>query len=261
MNTRLKEYGGRLTYADRGIKCNKHGVTVAGYPMQPAERQDVYTLVQRANVSSAADVEVMGVSQHDSSFAHRGVVVLNGEHYELVGKIISGGRAKRIVLRIAVDESIEDGTIDYDRLAIRVARIQTSGGICDLTKDAGCIVEPEMLSGFVKQVKKVVGRAKKVPTRTVILSITGSLCEKTPKHFVIDWYGGGKLTIARSGAEGDWDQLSVGQWIEATISRKITGEVVSALLVGTIDEPQGFSKEDLADSYSSLPAADLDPVE
>lgn len=261
MNTRLKEYGGRLTYADRGIKCNKHKVSVAGYQSQPAERQDDYSFVQRASVSSEAEVEAMGVSHQGSFIAHRGVVVLNGEHYELVGKVISGGRTESIVLRMAVDESIEGGTIDYDRLASRITRKHTSGGICDLTNVTGCIVESEMLTGFVKQVKKVVGRGKKTPPRSVILSVIGSVAEKTSKQFVIDWYGGGKLTVPRSRAEGDWDQLSVGQWIEATISRRTNGEVMSALLVGTVDEPQGFSEEELADSYSSLPAAELDPVE
>lgn len=262
MNTRLKEYGGRWTYADHGIKRQSQAVRVARYKRQPSGRQDDYNLVQRSNVLSEAEVEeVLGVSHHDSLIAHRGVVVLNGERYGLVGKIISGGRTESMVLRMAVDESIEDGTIDYDRLATRAARIKTTAGICDVTDVSGCIVESGMLSGIVGKIKKVVGRAQKAPTRNVILSITGSVCEKTPKHFVIDWYGGGKLTIARSRAEGDWDQLNIGQWIEATISRKITGEVISALLVGTIDDPQGFSEEELAASYSSLPAADLDPVE
>lgn len=260
MNTRLKEYGGRLTYPDLGIKCSKHRKNVAGYKLQPAEQQDNYMLVQQAKMLSEANVEIIGFSHHGAFSARRGVVELNGERYELVGRGISGARTERLPLRIAVDESIDDGTIDLDRLATRVARIHTSAGICDVSNVAGRIVETEMLSGIFGKIKKVVGRAK-AQTRNVILSIAGSVCEITSKHFVIDWYGGGKLTIARSRAEGDWDQLSVGQWIEATISRRISGEVVSALLVGTIDEPEGFSEEELAESYSSIPAADLDPVE
>lgn len=260
MNTRLKEYGERCAYANHGIKCYAQKVGEAGYQLQPAEPHDDYTVVLHCTKLTEADREVLGISHRSSFVVHREVVVLNGERYDLVGKIVSRGRTESVVLRTMVDESIEDGAIDYDRLATRVARIKATVGICDVTDVSACIVESGMLSGIVGKIKKVVGRAKKVPTSNVILSITGSVCEKTPKHFVIDWYGSGKLTIARSRAEGDWDQLNIGQWI-ATISREITGEVMSALLVGTIDEPQGFSEEELAESYSTIPAADLDPVE
>lgn len=260
MKTRLKKYGERLTYADRGIKCSKHKVRVAGYQSKPVEQHDNYVLVQQDKTLSEANVEKIGFSQHASFGVRRGVVEMNGQRYELVGRIVSAGRIECVDLRMMVDEAIEDGTIDYDRLATRVARIQTSAGICDVGNVAGRIVETEIFSGFVEKIKKIVGRAK-AQTRNVILSIVGSVCEITSKHFVVDWYGGGKLTIPRSRAEGDWDQLIIGQWIEATISRKITGEVVSALLVGTIDEPLGFSEEELAESYSSIPAAKLDSVE
>ena len=183
-------------------------------------------------------------------------------------RVVTNPMRNRNILRMADGKSIADRSIDYERLFTRMARItrtarlQTSGGICDPSNVAGCMDdESEMHVNVVKPVKKRVGQGKKTPPRSVILSVTGSLAEKTSKHFVINWDGGGKLTVARSRAEGDWDQLSVGQWIEATISRRITGEVVSALLVGTIEEPQGLSEEELSDSYSSLPAADLDPME
>lgn len=176
-------------------------------------------------------------------------------------RVVTNQMRNRNILRMADGKSIADRSIDYERLFTRMARIQTSGGICDLSNISGCIDESEMLVLLAKPVKKGVSQGKKTPPRSVILSVTGSLAEKTSKHFVVNWDGGGKLTVARSRAEGDWDQLSVGQWIEATISRRITGEVVSALLVGTIEEPQGLSEEELSDSYSSLPAADLDPME
>jgi hypothetical protein len=250
-----------LTYTDPGIKSSKFRVTVAGYQSQPAPRQKDYNFAPRPNVSSEVDLEVMRVPHHGSFMPKRGVVELNGELYELVSKIITGGSRKRKILRMAGGKSIAVRIIDYERLATRMARIQTSGGICDLSNVAGYIDESEMLVLVAKPVKKGVGQGKKTPPRSVILSVTGSLAEKTSKHFVVNWDGGGKLTVARSRAEGDWDQLNVGQWIEATISRRITGEVVSALLVGTIEEPKGLSEEELSDSYLSLPAADLDPME
>jgi hypothetical protein len=98
------------------------------------------------------------------------------------------------------------------------------------------------------------------PSRTVVLQITGSLKKITKKSFVIDWYGGGELVILRSCAKGGWEQLQVGQWFTATILRAMTGEVVSALLVETIDAPRGFSGKDLEIAYKNLPAAKLDPV-
>lgn len=251
----------RLNYLDQLIKSSTFRVPVTGYQSQPAARQNDYKFDPRIKVSSQVNLEVMGVPNHGSFMVQRALVELNGKRYELASKIITGGRRKRKVLRVPVDESIEYGIIHYDRLATRLARIQTSGGICDLTNIARYIDESEMLALVAKPEKKGVGQGKKTPPRSVILSVTGSLAEKTSKHFVINWDGGGKLTVARSCAEGDWDQLNVGQWIEATISRRITGEVVSALLVGTIDEPKGLSEEELADSYSDLPAADLEPME
>lgn len=260
MNTSLNEYGGLKAYADRGIKRQSRVLRVAGYKRQSSERQDDYDIVQRSNVLSEADVEAQNALHHDSLITHRGVIVMNGERYVRVGNIVSSGGTENIVLRLAVDESIEDGAIDYDRLATRAARLQMSAGISDVTNVSACAIELEVLCEILGKKKKVVDRVEKVPQRNVILSVTGVLSEKTTKRFVVDWYGGGKLVIARSRALGDWDQLTVGQWIEATISRKITGEVATAMLVGTIDEPQGFSEEELVESYSSLPAADLDPL-
>lgn len=251
----------RLTYTDPGIKSSKLKVTVAGYPSQLAPRQKDYNVDLRTKLSGEVDLEVIGVPDHRLFMPQRGVVELNGERYDFVSKIVTNQMGNRNILRMADGKSIADRSIDYERLFTRMARIQTSGGICDPSNVAGCMDESEMHVNVVKPVKKRVGQGKKTPPRSVILSVTGSLAEKTSKHFVINWDGGGKLTVARSRAEGDWDQLSVGQWIEATISRRITGEVVSALLVGTIEEPQGLSEEELSDSYSSLPAADLDPME
>jgi len=253
----------RLTYVVKGIKSSNLRVTVAKYLSQQPERQNDYNFVPRTKVSSQVNLEVMGVPNRGSFVAQRALVELNGKRYESASKILTGGRWIIKVPRMAFANAkcTDDGIIHYDRLATRLARTQTSGGICDLTNVVGYTDESEMLALVAKPVKKGVGQGKKTPPRSVILSVTGSLAEQTSKHFVINWDGGGKLTVARSCAQGDWDQLNVGQWIEATISRRITGEVVSALLLGTIDEPKGLSEEELADSYSDLPAADLDPME
>lgn len=256
----LKDYGGRIAYANCGIKRNKQKVSGARYQLQPAVSQDDYNLFQRSNMLTEDDAVVISFSHHGYSAAYRGVVVLNGESYELVGRIVSGS-IESVVLRAIVDESIDDGTIDYGRLTTRVTRKQTSGTTGGVLKFASCITDSEVFSGVVKHFKKIISRDRKATSRNVILSITGKLVEKTKNYFVIDWYGGGKLTITRSRTEGDWDQLTIGQWIEATISRRMTGEVVAAMLVGTIEEPQGFSGEELTESYSSIPAARLDPVE
>ena len=197
-------------------------------------------------------------------FAYRGVhgstlevIVLNGREYELAGNMVIGGKTEISFLRATVGESIDDGTIDYEKLADRFIVKQASER---MNSAVHRITDPETDSGIVQHQANAVLSSGDNSARTVILSITGLLVEKTAKQFVIDWYGGGKLTIARSHAEGDWDLLKVGEWFEATVSRRMNGKVVHAMLIGTIDEPEGFSEEDLTTSYSSVPAAQLDSV-
>jgi len=92
----------------------------------------------------------------------------------------------------------------------------------------------------------------------IIISVVGTLIEKTSKQLTIDWYGGSKLIVLRSLAEGDWDQLLIGDWLEATVSRSNSGEVIGAILLGKIKEPTKFSENELRNSYNSIPSADLD---
>lgn len=187
----------------------------------------------------------------------RGVKVLNGERYVLVGEIVAGGKTEYVLRRTAVDDSIDDGTIDYGRLSAHVIRMRESGRA---SRVAQPIVDAEIQIETIFPLKETMHAVADNSPRIVIISITGSLVEKTSKQFVVDWYGGSKLTIARSHAVGDWEQLQVGQWFEATISRRMNGEVVHAMLIGTVDGPEGYTEEELTTSYSSIPAAKLDAV-
>lgn len=197
------------------------------------------------------------LKKRSSYRSSRGVKVLNGKEYVLVGAIVAGGKTELFRRRAVVDDSIDDGTIDYDRLSSHIAHRQAAGRA---NRVARTVVDTEVQLENVQSLKQVIHAVADNPPRTVIISITGSLVEATSKQFVVDWYGGSKLTIARSRAEGEWDKLQVGQWFEATISRRMNGEVVHAMLIGTVDEPEGYSEETLAISYSSIPAAQLDSV-
>ncbi len=95
----------------------------------------------------------------------------------------------------------------------------------------------------------------------MFISIVGTLVSSSPDHFVFDWFGGSRLRVARSRAEGDWEDLKIGDWFEATLSRKRNGEVARALLVGKTEEPKAYADEKLASIYTQIPAARLRPVE
>jgi len=86
------------------------------------------------------------------------------------------------------------------------------------------------------------------------------LAEKSSNHLLLDWYGGDRLTVSRAGTLGNWAQLEVGDWFEATIAMMRNGEVVLALLLDKVYEPRAFTEEELEVSYSSLPSAALKPV-
>lgn len=261
MNTSLKEYAGRSTYGTRGIKRETQKSNVTGYAIQEVEAQNDYPLVQQCQTLTQSDIEATGFPHRGFYRANRGLVVLNGERYELVGKIVTGGMIESVVVRAAVDDSIDDGTINYNRLTTRVTRKQASRRLCNIHKVARRIADSEVVSGIDQRLKNAFPSSSDTSSRKVVIAVTGTVAEKTVGHFGIDWYGGGKLRVERSRAEGDWDQLEVGQWIEATILRQMNGEVVRAMLIGTIDEPKGFTEEELTESYSSIPAANLDPVE
>lgn len=96
--------------------------------------------------------------------------------------------------------------------------------------------------------------------KKVDISITGYLIEKTTDHLIVDWYGGGKLTIPRSAIKGNWDQLEIGQWFNASVCRQMNGEVIRAVFIDTTSEPKTLSEEEITKLYKSIPTAKLDPV-
>jgi hypothetical protein len=215
----------------------------------------------QCQASTQSDAEVTAIPHHGFYRPNRGVVVLNGERYELVGKIITGGKVQGLVIRAAVDDSFDDGAINFDRLATLVRRKNASKRLSDIQKVARKVTETESPTGYVDRRRNALSNSKGTSDRKVVIAVTGSIAEKTIGHFVIDWFGGGKLTVDRSRAEGDWEQLRIGQWIEATVLRKMNGEILQAMLVGTMDEPKGYCEEELTKSYSSIPAANLESVE
>ena len=252
----LEQFDIGSTYGNSVVKRKKRGA-VGPYGRKSMQIKSDYALVQQSPTSCQFNVHTTGIAQQIINRSTRGVILLNGERYELVGNIVAGGKTEIVLRRAAVNEAIDDGTINYNRLAAQVIRKQDSAKV---SKAARLIADPEADSGFSLPLSKVVPAACDSLPRTIIISITGSLVERTAMHLVIDWYGGSKLTIARLHAEGDWDLLQVGQWFEATVSRRMNGEVVRAMLIGPIDEPEGFSEVELTDSYSSIPAAQLDSV-
>ena len=250
MNMSLKENNGPSPYGACVVKRKKAKVDIAKYEIQPAGLQDAYRLVQQSPTPTRSSIDVVCLPHHGSYRSERELMGLGGKWYEEIARIVAGN-IESITVREAVDESIEDGRINFDRLATWISRKEAAGKFSDANK-------------FVRHFfvgHNSIQSVNEPVVRIVIISIFGALAERTPKQLTIDWYGGGKLTIARSRAEGDWDQLQVGDWLEATVSRKTNGEVVRAMLLGTVEEPRGFSEEELADSYSSIPAASLDPVE
>jgi hypothetical protein len=115
----------------------------------------------------------------------------------------------------------------------------------------------EQNRGFLAAISST---AKLSRSNVAILQITGMLAEKSSNHLLLDWYGGDRLTVSRAGTLGNWGQLEVGDWFEATIAMMRNGEVVLALLLDKVDEPRAFTEEELEVSYSSLPSAALKPV-
>lgn len=191
------------------------------------------------------------------------IVSLDGRKYQLVRSLIgSPGKAPAFDAREAVVESTEDGAIDYERLTSIAARMHA-----EVNKSSSPEIE-RVATGDSISSEETDGIAAnlRLPSeaefsRQVVLKISGILAGRSVNGFSVDWYGGGRLVIDRANAVGDWDLLETGQWIEATVLRSTTGEVLQAMLVGVTDEPERFSEEDLTASYSAIPAAKLEPME
>jgi hypothetical protein len=94
--------------------------------------------------------------------------------------------------------------------------------------------------------------------RKTILPITASLVEFTASGFVVDWFGGGRLSLPTEVMEGEWNTLSLGDWFEAVLSRRAgDGRILKATLVRQIPPIEPFTDDEAIAWHAALPAADL----
>lgn len=191
------------------------------------------------------------------------VVSLDGREYRLVRSLIgSPGKSPAFDVREAVVESTEDGVIDYERLTSIAARMHAEVNKSSLPEIERIATGDSIITDEIDGISaNLLLPSRAESNRQVVLKISGILAGRSVNGFRVDWYGGGRLVIDRANAVGDWDLLEIGQWIEATVLRSTTGEVLQAMLVGVTDEPERFSEEDLTASYSAIPAAKLEPIE
>ena len=94
--------------------------------------------------------------------------------------------------------------------------------------------------------------------RKTILPITASVVEFTASGFVVDWFGGGSLSLPSAVLEGEWNTLSFGDWFEAVLSRRAgDGRILKATLVRQIPSIEPFTDDEAIAWHAALPAADL----
>lgn len=201
--------------------------------------------VYRASVVKRKKPQADCVLPHTTRQSENKLIGLGGSRYEEIAGLVTRGAETTLF-----QESIDDGRIDFDRIADRMSRKQ---GSCKLSESYAIV-----LNAFDNH--ESIRPAKAPEARIVIFSVIGTLVEITNEQFIIDWYGGGKLAIPFLQAEGDWTELKIGDWLQATVARKTNGEVVRAMLLGPAEEPQSFSDEELRESYALIPPADLPPV-
>lgn len=94
--------------------------------------------------------------------------------------------------------------------------------------------------------------------RKTILPVTAAVVESTASGLVVDWFGGGRLSLSADALEGEWNTLSPGDWIEAVISRRaVDGRILKATMVRQIPPIRPFTDDEAIAWHSALPAADL----
>ena len=94
--------------------------------------------------------------------------------------------------------------------------------------------------------------------RKTILPITASLVESTAAGLVVDWFGGGRLSLPTDVLEGEWNTLSFGDWFEAVLSRRVDdGRILKATMVRQIPPVEPFTDDEAIAWHAALPAADL----
>lgn len=250
MNMSLKEYKAKTTYGACTVKRKKANIEVAkrqGYAMMLTGD---YCAIGQNTAPPCSGSEVLCISHRGAFRPEHRLMGLGGKWYEEIANFIVGN-SEGIAIKIALDDAIDDGSINFDRLANWFSRKEASSKAVHAYKLAVQSFADHELT-----------QSKTIPSsRTIIISVVGTLAEKTSKVLTIDWYGGSTLCVPRSRADGDWDQVQVGDWLELTVARATNGEVLRAMLLGKVPEPERFSEEELSKSYSSIPVANLDPVE
>lgn len=245
MNSGLKEYKYPSVYGVSVVKRRKPQADDDNFvPSDFCTTTGYYTVRQKPQSSQRITTAPCVFPQATPQTENK-LIGLGGSRYEEIARLVTRGEATTIF-----HESIDDGRIDFDRIVIRIGRKQVS---CK-PSDAYEIV----LNAFDGH--ESIRPAKTPEARTVIFSVVGTLAGRSNDEWIVDWYGGGKLFIPQSQAEGDWTELKIGDWLQATVARKTNGEVVRAMLLGPAEEPQSFSEEELRESYTSIPPANLAPV-
>lgn len=249
MNVSLKEYKAKTTYGTCAVKRTKPNAEVAKRQGQAMMHTEDYCVILQDTASTYSDSKVLWLSYLGAFRPEHRLMGLGGKWYEEIANFIVGN-SEGVAIQVALDDAIEDGRINFDRLANWFSRKESSSKAVHAYKLAvQFLADRELIQS------KTISSS-----RTIIISVVGTLVEKTSKVLTIDWYGGSTLCVPRSRAEGDWDQVQVGDWLELTVARATNGEVVRAMLLGKVPEPEGFSEEELSESYSSIPVANLDPV-
>lgn len=93
-----------------------------------------------------------------------------------------------------------------------------------------------------------------------VIRITGELISHENGQLEIAWYGGDTFKVAITNTVG-FEGLSVGEWFEGVIVRLKNGDVQQVLLTCNAGPPEMMSEDELAEAYSQIPAADLDPID
>lgn len=262
MNISLKGHGKwGACYGNPRIKRDQQIISVAVYRRNTVTLWKQDKIINLVGLPAEADLLARSLSGEFWLDSAGNLTLFTDEWHGFNGRTITVKEANSLLSRFGFAPFDDDDVFDYVRLSTTVAIKHAFRGPRIVDYVPTLVAYTEASTAAVTQQNKATADGGKPSPRNVILSITGQISEITSNHFIIDWYGGGKLKVTRSSAQGDWDDLKVGDWIEATIARKMNGEVISAMLVRTIDPPQGFSQEDLDKSYSSIPPAALDPVD
>ena len=114
----VEEFDLRSSYKTPAIKRKKKRANVKHFERHLAQLKSGCSWISDDEVTHFA---YRGV--HGSTFE---VIVLNGREYELAGNMVAGGKTEISFPRAAVDESIGDRTIDYEKLADRFIVKQAS---------------------------------------------------------------------------------------------------------------------------------------